>query len=41
MTHATIPEDRQQELGISKALLRISVGIEDADNLIEDLDRAL
>ncbi|GGP12160.1 bifunctional cystathionine gamma-lyase/homocysteine desulfhydrase [Oceanobacillus neutriphilus] len=41
MTHATIPGDRQQELGISKALLRISVGIEDADDLIEDLDKAL
>lgn len=41
MTHATIPKDAQKTLGISGSLLRISVGIEDVEDLIEDLDNAL
>lgn len=41
MTHASIPADRRQELGITDGLIRISVGIEDADDLIEDLQQAL
>ncbi|MFC0270089.1 bifunctional cystathionine gamma-lyase/homocysteine desulfhydrase [Metabacillus herbersteinensis] len=41
MTHASIPADRRAELGITDGLLRISVGIEDVDDLIEDLKRAL
>ncbi|MCQ6266370.1 bifunctional cystathionine gamma-lyase/homocysteine desulfhydrase [Fictibacillus sp. WQ 8-8] len=41
MTHASIPSDRRAELGITDGLIRISVGIEDADDLIEDLKQAL
>lgn len=41
MTHASIPEDRRAELGITEGLVRISVGIEDVEDLIEDLQRAL
>ncbi|TKD70224.1 bifunctional cystathionine gamma-lyase/homocysteine desulfhydrase [Pseudalkalibacillus hwajinpoensis] len=41
MTHASIPKDRRYELGITEGLVRISVGLEDADDLIEDLSNAL
>ncbi|MEI5905751.1 bifunctional cystathionine gamma-lyase/homocysteine desulfhydrase [Bacillus spongiae] len=41
MTHASIPEERRNELGITEGLVRISVGLEDADDLIEDLQNAL
>lgn len=41
MTHASIPEDKRKEIGISDDLVRLSVGIEDADDLIEDIKQAL
>lgn len=41
MTHASVPADVRRELGISDALIRLSVGVEDVDDLIADLDRAL
>ncbi|MET3700016.1 cystathionine gamma-lyase/homocysteine desulfhydrase [Bacillus oleivorans] len=41
MTHASIPADRREELGITDGLIRISVGLEDAEDLIEDLKQAL
>ncbi|GIV22761.1 MAG: cystathionine beta-lyase [Bacteroidia bacterium] len=41
MTHASIPEEERLALGITPGLLRLSVGIEDADDLIEDLRAAL
>ncbi|WP_377888380.1 bifunctional cystathionine gamma-lyase/homocysteine desulfhydrase [Alkalihalobacillus sp. R86527] len=41
MTHASIPKDRRDELGITEGLVRISVGLEDAEDLIEDLKNAL
>ena len=41
MSHATLPEDRRRALGITPDLVRLSVGIEDADDLIEDLEEAL
>jgi cystathionine gamma-lyase / homocysteine desulfhydrase len=41
MTHASIPAERRAELGITDGLVRISVGIEDAEDLIEDLKQAL
>jgi cystathionine gamma-lyase / homocysteine desulfhydrase len=41
MTHASIPKDRRAELGITEGLVRISVGLEDAEDLIEDLSNAL
>ncbi len=41
MTHASIPPEQREALGIDDTLIRLSVGIEDADDLIADLDRAL
>ncbi|ALS77725.1 cystathionine gamma-synthase [Planococcus kocurii] len=41
MTHASIPIERRAELGIVEGLVRISVGIEDVEDLIEDLAYAL
>lgn len=41
MTHASIPRERRLELGITDGLVRISVGIEDVEDLIEDLTQAL
>jgi cystathionine gamma-lyase len=41
MTHASIPPGNRMALGISDSLIRISAGIEDADDLIADLDQAL
>lgn len=41
MTHATIPPAQRQKLGITDSLVRLSVGIEDTDDLIADLSQAL
>lgn len=41
MTHASIPEDKRKEIGISDDLVRLSVGIEDAEDLIADIEQAL
>ncbi|SES68623.1 cystathionine gamma-lyase [Oceanobacillus limi] len=41
MTHASIPAERRAELGITDGLIRVSVGIEDAEDLIEDLKQAM
>ena len=41
MTHASIPEDKRKEIGITDDLVRLSVGIEDSEDLIEDLKQAL
>jgi cystathionine gamma-lyase / homocysteine desulfhydrase len=41
MTHASIPTERRAELGIVDGLVRISVGLEDVEDLIEDLTQAL
>ena len=41
MTHASVPEAVRAELGISDGLVRLSVGIEDGDDLLADLDKAL
>jgi cystathionine gamma-lyase len=41
MTHASIPADQRARLGISDSLVRLSCGVEDADDLIGDLERAL
>lgn len=38
MTHASIPKDRREALGITDGLIRISVGIEDGDDLVNDLN---
>jgi cystathionine beta-lyase/cystathionine gamma-synthase len=41
MTHASVPAQQRQRLGITDGLVRLSVGIEDLDDLIKDLERAL
>ncbi len=41
MTHASVPEAKRQELGITDGLVRVSVGIEDVEDIIEDLDQAI
>lgn len=41
MTHASIPKEARIKNGLSDALIRLSVGIEDADDLIADLDKAI
>lgn len=41
MTHAAIPKAEREKSGIVDSLIRLSVGIEDADDLIEDLENAL
>ncbi len=40
MTHASLPEEQRRELGIDDTLIRLSVGVEDVDDLIADLDFA-
>jgi cystathionine gamma-lyase len=41
MTHASIPAEKREVLGIQDGLIRISVGIEDVEDLRQDLDQAL
>jgi cystathionine beta-lyase/cystathionine gamma-synthase len=41
MTHASVEEAKRQRIGITDGLVRISVGIEDTDDIIADLDQAL
>ncbi len=41
MTHASIPREERIKNGLCDSLIRLSVGIEDAEDLIEDLDRAI
>ena len=41
MTHASVPRERREAMGITDGLVRLSVGVEDVNDLIEDLDQAL
>jgi cystathionine beta-lyase len=41
MTHASIPEEERMKVGLTDSLIRLSVGVEDADDLIADLDQAI
>lgn len=41
MTHASIPKAERERAGITDSLIRLSVGIEDADDLVDDLQQAL
>ena len=41
MTHASIPKEEREKSGVVDSLVRLSVGIEDVDDLIEDLRTAL
>lgn len=40
MTHASIPEEKRKEIGITDDLVRLSVGVEDIDDLLADLEQA-
>jgi cystathionine gamma-lyase/cystathionine beta-lyase len=41
MTHGSIPKEEREKVGVVDNLLRLSVGVEDADDLIADLKQAL
>jgi cystathionine gamma-lyase/homocysteine desulfhydrase len=41
MTHASVPAETRDRLGITDGLVRVSVGIEDVEDILEDLDQAL
>jgi methionine-gamma-lyase len=41
MTHLSVPDERKQALGITDNLVRISIGVENADDLVADFDNAL
>jgi len=41
MTHASVPTERRIALGLTDSMVRISVGIEDVEDLLADLDQAL
>lgn len=41
MTHAAIPRDERLKVGLKDSMIRLSIGIEDAEDLIADLDQAL
>jgi len=41
MTHASVPAEDRKTLGITDGLVRLSVGLEDAEDLIKDLEQAL
>ena len=41
MTHASVPKGDREKIGITDGLIRFSVGIEDVEDLVADIDRAL
>lgn len=41
MTHASIPKEERDKSGLADTLIRLSVGVEDAEDLIADLEQAL
>ena len=41
MTHAAIPKEEREKTGVLDSLIRLSVGVEDIDDLISDLEYAL
>ena len=41
MTHASVPPEMRRAMGLTDALVRLSVGIEDVEDLVADLDQAL
>jgi cystathionine beta-lyase/cystathionine gamma-synthase len=41
MTHASVPPELRRKMGLTDSLIRLSVGIEDVEDLVEDLDQAL
>jgi cystathionine beta-lyase/cystathionine gamma-synthase len=41
MTHASVPKDERDKMGLTESLVRFSVGIEDVEDLIADIEQAL
>ena len=41
MTHASMPKEIRERVGITEGLVRLSVGIEDVEDIVADLDQAL
>jgi cystathionine beta-lyase/cystathionine gamma-synthase len=41
MTHASVPRDMREAMGLTDSLIRLSVGIEDVEDLLADLEQAL
>jgi cystathionine gamma-lyase/cystathionine beta-lyase len=41
MTHASIPKTEREKVGVVDNLLRLSVGVEDVEDLLQDLEQAL
>jgi cystathionine beta-lyase/cystathionine gamma-synthase len=41
MTHASVPREMREAMGLTDSLIRLSVGIEDVDDLLADLEQAL
>ena len=41
MTHASIPADIRKKVGITDGLIRLSIGIENIDDILEDLSQAI
>ncbi|MDP4173144.1 MAG: cystathionine gamma-synthase [Bacteroidota bacterium] len=41
MTHASVPKETKEKFGLTESLVRLSVGIEDVEDLIEDIEKAL
>jgi cystathionine beta-lyase/cystathionine gamma-synthase len=41
MTHASVPEEQKKAMGLTAGIVRLSVGIEDETDLLNDLERAL
>jgi cystathionine beta-lyase len=41
MTHKTIPAEKRRAAGVSDSLIRLSIGLEDAEDLVRDLQNAL
>jgi cystathionine beta-lyase/cystathionine gamma-synthase len=41
MTHASVPPEMRERMGVTEGLVRLSVGIEHVDDLLEDLEQAL
>jgi cystathionine beta-lyase len=41
MTHASIPKEEREKSGVVDSLIRLSIGIEDSEDLIDDISKAL
>jgi cystathionine beta-lyase/cystathionine gamma-synthase len=41
MTHASVPKEQREKLGVTDSLVRLSVGVEDVRDLVDDLKSAL